>query len=244
MVRFVNDNTGRFSERPHYEGNEIDRECESIIKKLLRDRHGKVEFPVSTDDLEILLEQRTSSLDMYANLESQYGPDVEGVTEFYPNRKPVVKISKQLSEDERLINRLRTTMTHEFGHVHYHSYLWEERFKQASLFSTNTTNNIIVCKRDTMISSSKTDWMEWQAGYVCGAILMPASHARSFAKDYFDNHSIKENLHTKDPRAIPLIEEVALAYQVSKDAARVRLSVLNILSQNNQASFPVFTARS
>lgn len=243
MVRFVNDNTGRFSERPHYEGSEIDRECESIIKKLLRDRHGKVEFPVSTDDLEILLDLRTSSLDMYADLESQYGPDVEGVTEFYPNRKPAVKISKHLSEDERLVNRLRTTMTHEFGHVHYHSYLWEERFKQTSLFSASASGNAIVCKRDTMITSSKTDWMEWQAGYVCGAILMPASHTRAFAKNYFDKHLIKENLQTKDPRATSLIEEVALAYQVSKEAARVRLSVLNILSQNNQASFPVLTSR-
>ena len=26
-----------------------------------------------------------------------------------------------------------------------------------------------------MIGASERDWMEWQAGYACGAILMPAA---------------------------------------------------------------------
>ena len=30
------------------------------------------------------------------------------------------------------------------------------------------------CKRDNIVGASETDWMEWQAGYVCGAILIPA----------------------------------------------------------------------
>ena len=30
------------------------------------------------------------------------------------------------------------------------------------------------CHRDNMIGASERDWMEWQAGYACGAILMPA----------------------------------------------------------------------
>ncbi len=56
MVKFVRDTTGRFSQRPHYEPQELDRECEAIITKFLKDKYGKVEFPISTDDLTVLIE--------------------------------------------------------------------------------------------------------------------------------------------------------------------------------------------
>jgi hypothetical protein len=32
-----------------------------------------------------------------------------------------------------------------------------------------------VCKRDGIINARQSDWTEWQAGYACGALLMPAS---------------------------------------------------------------------
>ena len=50
---------------------------------------------------------------------------MEGLTEFRLGQKPSVKISALLAEDEGRKNRLRTTLTHEYGHVHFHAYLWE-----------------------------------------------------------------------------------------------------------------------
>ena len=35
-----------------------------------------------------------------------------------------------------------------------------------------------VCKRDSIMNARETDWMEWQAGYVCRALLMPVSPLR------------------------------------------------------------------
>ena len=235
MVRYVNDNTGRFKERPHYDPKELDRECESIINKLLRERHGEVKFPVLTDDIEVLIEQH-ATLDMYADLDAEYGSDVEGVTEFYPGKKPVVKVSKRLSENEKFANRLRTTMTHEFGHVRFHAYLWDMKFESPSLFANLHSENVIVCKRDTIMSASKTDWMEWQAGYVCSAILVPASHIKKLVGQFFEEHSIYGYISLSDVKIPSLIDLVASTYQVSKDAARVRLSALNLISENNNHS--------
>ena len=81
MVRYVRDATGRFSQRPHFRPEELDRECENIIAKFLKDKYGKAEFPVTTDDLTLLIERDTDDFDSYADL-SVYGNDVEGVTEF------------------------------------------------------------------------------------------------------------------------------------------------------------------
>jgi hypothetical protein len=56
MVKYVPDRTGRFSQRPHYEPKELDRECENIIAGFLKERHGAAKYPVSTDDLTVLIE--------------------------------------------------------------------------------------------------------------------------------------------------------------------------------------------
>jgi len=94
-MRYVRDQTGRFPERPHYEPKEIGTMFEHIVVGLLKARHGQVEFPFTTEDLTVLIEQETADLDPYADL-SGYGAGVEGVTEFWPGRKPSVKSPRNL----------------------------------------------------------------------------------------------------------------------------------------------------
>jgi hypothetical protein len=96
MVKYVPDRTGRFSQRPHYEPKELDRECENIIADFLKERHGATKYPVSTDDLTVLIERDTESLDQFVDL-SSYGCNVEGLTHFQPGRKPCVRISASLA---------------------------------------------------------------------------------------------------------------------------------------------------
>src|SRR5690606_3646096 len=115
---------------------------------------------------------------------SDYGPDVEGVTEFRPGKKPNVKISEALSNDQRRENRLRTTLTHEYGHVRFHAYLWEMNPPRADLLRQNPNAAKQICKRDNILGAAETDWMEWQAGYVCGALLMPLSPLKRIVGDY------------------------------------------------------------
>jgi len=195
-VQYVPDKTGRFSRRPHYKPDELDRECENAITSFLRSR-GEVRFPISTEDLTRLIERDTDDLDLYADL-SEYGSDVEGVTEFTPSRKPTVRISERLSGDTRYSNRLRTTLTHEYGHVKFHGYLWETEPPQKDLLRSNPNANKQVCKRDDILNASQYDWMEWQAGYVCGAILMPVTHVRRVVVAYQEQHNIFGSVSPND----------------------------------------------
>lgn len=226
----VKDRTGRFAERPHYSEAELDAECEQIISDFLRELHGTVNYPVATDDLTKLIEARTADLDLYADL-SGLGEDVEGLTEFTPGRKPRVHISRLLSEDPRRENRFRTTLTHEFGHVHFHNYLWDASARQSNLFSTGRhSGQPMTCKRETIVGANKTDWMEWQAGYACGAILMPVTAVKRLVADFFQTHGIYASVTPESLHGRNLILSIVEAFRVSEEAASVRLSRLNFLS--------------
>lgn len=82
MVKMIPDNMGRFAQRPFYKEQELDAECERIAHQLLQHRRGSISFPITTDDLTVLIEQSGADLDTYADL-SRYGVDVEGMTEFF-----------------------------------------------------------------------------------------------------------------------------------------------------------------
>lgn len=201
---------------------------ERIVTGFLNGRYGQVRFPISTDDLTVLVEQDCESLDPYADL-SAYEGSVEGVTEFWPGRKPLVKISLDLSESENRENRLRTTLTHEFGHVRLHGYLFAMGTSTADLFGGVRKSDVISCKRDTLITAPKSDWMEWQAGYACGAVLMPASLVRRLADAYRRANNLYGLISPTSTHGRALMEATVTDFQVSRDAARVRLSALGIL---------------
>jgi len=54
-MKWVPDKSGRFAKRPHYLPEDLDDECECIISAFLQQKYGKVEFPVRTDDLTVLI---------------------------------------------------------------------------------------------------------------------------------------------------------------------------------------------
>jgi len=58
------------SERPHYEPRELDSIFEKIVTDFLRKKYGKIEFPISTDDLTTLIEAHVADLDQYADCPS------------------------------------------------------------------------------------------------------------------------------------------------------------------------------
>jgi len=124
---------------------------------------------------------------------------------------------------------LRTTLTHEFGHVELHGYLFAMNTPGPGLFDAGGKPGIIACKRDTMISAARTDWMEWQAGYACGAVLMPASHVRSAIDGYRKRNQLYGAVPASTPHGQSMIDLMVEQFQVSRDAARVRLSVLGFL---------------
>jgi len=146
---------------------------------------------------------------------------VEGVTAFKPGAKPKVQISAHLGENEARENRLRTTLAHEFGHVHLHSYIIELAIEERRLDRAQGAK--ITCKRETMLTAPQKDWREWQAGYACGAILMPAARMTQFVSDLRRDWSGAAEAAMDD-----LVGEVAKRFLVSREAAGVRLRVLNL----------------
>ena len=230
MVKYIPDPTNRFLQRPYYKPEELDRTCEHIISTFLKDSHGAAQFPVSTDDLTRLIERDTEDLDLYADL-SHYGADVEGLAEFHIGRKPSVKISTMLANDTRRENRLRTTLTHEYGHVHFHAYLWELAPLRPDLLSHNPNTDKQTCKRDNISDAAQTDWMEWQAGYVCSALLMPISPVRRLVGDYRQSHDLHGVIGCNNLHGRALIDAMQSDFQVSADAARVRLIKLGFLDE-------------
>lgn len=232
-MKYVPDRTGRFAKRPHYEPEELDRECETIICDFLRKKYAEIRFPVSTSDLTTLLEKAVEDLDTYADL-SEFGENVEGVTIFSRTGKPSVRIAAELGEGISRENRLRTTLTHEFGHVHFHGYLWnrgvmELDFGDGSGGPMSAADNRQVCKRETLIDAPVGDWMEWQAGHVCGAILMPASRVRRLIQEKFQAEIGAASITDDSALGGRLIGAIKEAFSVSQDAARVRLLRLQVL---------------
>jgi hypothetical protein len=164
---WTRDTTGRFRQRPHYLDKELEQICEEAVCNFLQDRHGKVIFPVSTADLTVLIEKDVADLDSYSELED----GIDGLTDFFPRKKPKVKIAARLQEP-RFENRLRTTLTHEYGHVILHGFMFALEDDLKKLFDGNAKDTRNTCHRDH-IHGNSADWMEWQAGFACGALLMP-----------------------------------------------------------------------
>jgi Zn-dependent peptidase ImmA (M78 family) len=225
-VRYIRDTTGRFDQRPHYEMRELDEECDYIITSFMQEQHGRLLLPIPTDDLTKLIERDTDDLDLYSDL-SDEGPDVEGVTYFPLGQKPLVRIANGLLE-----NRLRTTLSHEYGHVKFHNHCWQGVKKPTlDLFSEKASISVQKCQRAKIIQAAASDWMEWQAGYICSAILMPAGPLRRLVQTYFERYSFYGPLPASKDAARELITQVISQFAVSRDAARVRLIKMGYITE-------------
>ncbi|WP_051144384.1 ImmA/IrrE family metallo-endopeptidase [Nevskia ramosa] len=232
-MRWITDKTKRFQQRPYYTEPELDLECERVISDFLRKKYGRVEYPISTDDLTVLIEKK-ADLDAYADLSGE-GHDVEGVTEFRPGKRPMVKISEYFGDQASRENRLRTTLTHEFAHVHFHGIMFDSELQSCSLFPATTKPVINKCNRDSLLSAQETDWMEWQAGYACGALLMPISALNKVVLEFCANHSISpKGIGTLTALGQQLIAAVSMKFKTSNDAARVRLIKKGILVEGDR----------
>ncbi len=217
-MKWYPDPTGRFPQRPFYENDELDRDCEAVITAFLLDRCGRVAYPIDTNDLVVLLEQVTADLDLYADLSAD-GPNVEGKTVFSPRGKPRVLISPDLQAPHRE-NRLRTTLAHELGHVTFHNYLYGLYAKAPSP----------CCSSDTIIEASPSDWLEWQAGYCSVAFLMPLRVLRRTVREAKKEAGVVGEPAVGSAAGQAVIQRVQDTYRVSADAARVRLLRARLLT--------------
>jgi hypothetical protein len=227
VVKWTRDTSGRFRQRPHYLNDELEQICEVAICNFLRERHGTVAFPISTADLTVLIEQAVEDLDSSCELED----GIDGLTDFFPRKRPKVKIASRLQEPY-LENRLRTTLTHEYGHVVLHGFLFAVEGDLKKLFDGTARETRNTCHRDH-IHGGAADWMEWQAGFACGALLMPQTELVRVVKAFRDAEGLKyADIGVDADAGKRLIQRVMGEFQVSQDAARVRLEQRRVVVRN------------
>jgi hypothetical protein len=222
-MNWVRDRTRRFQWRPYFDQQEIDVQCEDIVARFMYGRGGSLSYPISTDDLTVMIEQDVSDLDLYANLSSE-GRGIEGVSEFHRRIKPSVRIAKYLSQEPSRQNRLRSTLAYEYGHVVFHSFLW--KLDGAGPRTNARRRPPPRCRRARILVAPQSDWMEWQAGYASGALLMPITRLKGLVAASLHEWGLVRHVEADSDRHKVLIGRIAEAFAVSKDAAKTRLHKL------------------
>ena len=220
-MKLLRDPLGRPIPRIYFKTDDLDERCERKIEDFMDQHCGGFRLPIPTDDLIRLIEMDADDLDMYSELPE----DEDGHTDFFADRKPVVRISKRLS-DPRYENRLRMTLGHEYGHVWFHAPLWRKPRLD------HPTDPRWTCHRDRIVDAPQTDWMEFQAAYIGGALLMPRDSLRLWTREIVMRESKQPPVPSESDLGRAVIERAMRRCQVSEHAARVRLLRLGLLRES------------
>jgi hypothetical protein len=224
MTRFIPDRVGGLAWRPYKTEAEIDEECEAVLRSYCGLAAGEAFLlPLSTDVLTNLIEAHAERLDLYADLVA----GLEGLTEISAGRRPFVRIHRDLSTTPARMNRLRSTLAHEFYHLYFHAPLYEEAWKQLELF--HDTGEKIQCTRAAILGGTQGDWREWQAAYGSGALLSPSSVLGEIVREHTQLYGHPPYV-VQGSAATTLLTRVAAYFEISEQAAMVRLSQKKLLT--------------
>lgn len=147
--------------------------------------------------------------------------------------------------DEKQEHRYRFTMGHEAAHDILHAAYFDHAFNpdQLSLFGATPVTPTVQCRIDSSKQPARTanwtnnDWMEFQANRLSSAILMPTAAVRLIVNE--------EKPHHDAFRAALCVQRVSKIFNVSLQAAEIRLRDLNTLNgiskQSIQEELSLFT---
>ena len=79
-----------------------------------------------------------------------------------------------------------------------------------------------------------TTWMEWQAGYISGSVLIPVTLVRRFVAEYSQPRGLHATIYQGSEHGRALIAGVVEQFAVSEAAARIHLLKLNLLASSNK----------
>lgn len=229
-------------QRIWYESAEI----ETIAEDELR-RAGLMPPPHDpATDLERFIEEHLKAqLDQYAQLPE----GVLGLTRFDARRGPAVSISSTLTEAADQdpprpgqLGRWRATLAHEATHIFLHRYLFDPAMAPLSSRqpggSPAEPGAVMRClhrdvapvtTQDWGCVRQRRDWREIQANRGMAALLMPARTFKDVAFEQIAKLGLTSS--PSDPScAETLAAALASSFQVSKQAALIRLGTLRITS--------------
>jgi hypothetical protein len=166
--------------------------------------------------------------------------DVLGVTELRRGEPKRILINRDLTDaaleiDEYsgTLGRWRATLAHEGAHVLLHGLLFDLNADQQALFDEDPAadERVIRCyKRDTSFGGRSRDPREFQANKGMAALLMPRSIFGEAARELVAGKGPVRNVD----------EQIARRFEVSRQAAQIRLSELGFLSANGAATSGLF----
>ena len=210
-MRWLRDATGRFPRRPHYDEAELEAVCADLLLELRQLRHPS-DTAVSADDLSVLIEHHGADLDLFADLPAEF----DGVTEFSRDARPRVGVAERLASHARSEHRLRTTLAHELAHVVLHNFIWW--FTQGP--DPSVPFDPAALSPRCALRARAVDWMEWQANYCAGALLVPASELDASGPVW-----------ERSTRGRALVRATQARFDVSAQVATIRLRQLGRLSE-------------
>lgn len=138
-------------------------------------------------------------------------------------KKGSLLVESALSED-RNRGRERFTITHEVIHWELHQL----RFMILS-YKDSSMSQAFRCPTEKVYKPRTADeWVEWQADNIAAAVLMPKEPFKREAKDMIDMYSTVYGFEDELLRTC-VIDRLADTFQVSKQAAGIRLDSLDLL---------------
>lgn len=197
-------------------------------------------------DLESFVERHLrAELDQYAELD----PTVLGLTEFRPGGRPRILINRDLTgsaldQDESppgMLGRWRATLAHEAAHVILHSVLFTRGAALPGLFGSEpedvaaTSTPILhrCLKRDVTFGGG-SDWKEVQANIGMAGLLMPRDVLLPVFRAEVEAALQGRSPVRGTPEATALAARLAARFQVSRQAALIRLDTLDLLVSAGQ----------
>jgi hypothetical protein len=228
-------------ERLWYEPADIEVMMEAALDKF--DLFPTRDNPVV--NIESFIASLKVRMDQYADLDT----NVLGLTEFYSDKPPKIFINRDLTgaiDDDNtppgIRGRWRATMAHEASHVVMHRVLFEINHNQENLFRTepqSDTRQLMRClKKNVLFRGGGSDWREVQANMGMAALLMPQTLFRELTRDVAAQKGLETNgLSGGSPSAAKLTDEMSTLFDVSKQAARIRLETLHVISPARQGQF-------
>lgn len=227
------------SERIWYEDSEIEQMMESELRtaSLL----PTMDAPVV--DIERFIERHLrAALDQYAELDAA----TLGVTEFFVGDSPKISINQELTgsalDDGEsapgILGRWRATLAHEASHVLLHRFIYELAAKNLSLFGPGdegqfASKRLHRCLKRDASYRPVSDWREVQANKGMAALLMPQRLFLEAARSEIRAaYPLKNQIPPGGESGVAV--KLATRFKVSRQAARIRLETLGVLSPAGQ----------
>ena len=209
---------------------EIEGEAECVVQQYTKIVNPHDVIPLDID----LITEKVANLTLIVDdLKNRFS--LEDVLGALSVGEKTLMIDGHLEENT---GRFNFTCAHELGHWYLHRHYLTENKNQLNLFD-DIHKVSIVCR-----SSCAKEPIEWQADFFAGAILMPKLHFSGYFSNLLSNRSIDINdpgykkVLSEKPEVLRfLIEELAKSFKVSKEATRVRLSILDMLPNEKGCLF-------